>query len=196
MMRRTLLKAGLASSFIPLIANRGLAAAFDSRPGSKPSVCISDSRYHASTAFGTAASGLGIVNLANRGDITAIWSRHLDPLWREGRSTVIGMTTTAQLFCLERLAWDRGLKVILQIEHKHDAHKGIVHSISAPLDLAEQIADVVTVGMKWPEGLASILGSCASADLCRPSPLRQTPSKGYLDEDLVSWIIAPAAQLS
>ena len=46
-----------------------------------------------------------------RGDITDFWYRDLSLLWRERPVAIAGATTHGPLFCLERWAWDHGLRV-------------------------------------------------------------------------------------
>ncbi len=51
------------------------------------------------------------------GDVTALWFDHLEPLWRQTRAAVAGLTRYSSLFCLERLSWDHGLRVVYRAQH-------------------------------------------------------------------------------
>ena len=196
MKRRSVLKAGLASSFLPLLGFNGFAKAFDLQTNIQLRATISDARFAASSAFGAHAATLGIPHISSKGDITAIWLKHLDPLWREGKAAVMGLTTQDQLFCLERLAWDRGMKVLIRVEHQDSGRGDIAHKIEAPLLLAERTAQAVQNEKFWPAELAFLLGSCSTAQLIGSCGKREVTSKGNLDEQLVTWVIAPVNRVS
>jgi hypothetical protein len=46
---------------------------------------------------------------AIRGDITDLWFHDLDLRWKQGPAPIAGLTTHGPLFCLERLAWGKGI---------------------------------------------------------------------------------------
>ncbi len=105
--RRDFIRMTAGAATLPLLARgRGSAAA-----PLRLDAVLTDERFAQSRAFGAAGERLGIRRLAMDGDITSIWYRELDPLWRRGPSFVAGLTTRQALVCLERLAWDRGLRV-------------------------------------------------------------------------------------
>ena len=106
--RRTVLKAGLAGSIIPLGAVASAAAAAQPL---KIHRAVYDSRFRAGRAFAAAARTRGWTALAIEGDVTDLWYHHLDLHWREGPAPIAGVTTANSLFVLERLAWDAGLRV-------------------------------------------------------------------------------------
>ncbi|MNF76181.1 hypothetical protein D3C85_782580 [compost metagenome] len=196
MNRRSVLKAGLASSLLPLIGFNGIAKAFDLETKVKLKAIVSDARFSASNSFGSHAKVLGVPLLVSSGDITKLWLKHLDPLWREGTASVMGLTTQEQLFCLERLAWDRGMKVLLRIEHNAAVEGRIAHSIVAPPSLIEKTTLAVQNEKFWPTDLAALLTSCTSSQLSGSCFSRQVLSKGILDEQLVTWVITPATRAS
>jgi hypothetical protein len=192
MKRRSVLKAGLATSLIPLLGFSGFAKAFDLQNRIQLKAILSDRRFPISSAFGLQAAAMGIPHLISNGDITAVWLKHLDPLWREGKASVMGLTTLDQLFCLERLAWDRGMKVLIRVEHRDVGLGDIAHKIEAPPLLAEKSALAVQSGSFWPRELATLLGSCSHSQFSDMCANREVTSKGKLGEQLVSWVIAPA----
>lgn len=196
MKRRSVLKVGLASSLLPLLGFNGFAKAFDLQSNIQLRAIISDARFAASSAFGAQAATLGVPHLSSKGDITAIWLKHLDPLWREGKASVMGLTTRDQLFCLERLAWDRGMKVLIRVEHQDSGRGDIAHKIEAPPLLAERTAQVVQNDKIWPTELAILLGSCSTAQLIGSCGNREVTTKGGLNEQLVTWVIAPENRVS
>lgn len=194
MKRRSVLKAGLASSVLSLVGVNGFARTFDLQNKIQPKAVVTDARFPSSITFGAHAAPFGIEHLSSKGDITAIWLKHLDPIWREGKASVIGLTTQDQLFCLERLAWDRGMQVLLRVEH-HDSGRGsIAHKIEAPSFLAERTVQAIQNEKAWPSELAFLLGSCSPNQLVGRCAYREVTSKGKLNEQLVTWVIAPATR--
>lgn len=196
MKRRSVLKAGLATSLLPLLGIGGVARALDLQSSIQLKAILSDRRFPMSSAFGARAAAMGIPHLATNGDITTIWLKHLDPLWREGKASVMGLTTQDQLFCLERLAWDRGMKVIMRVEHQEMGLGEITHTIDAPALLTAQSALALQRGDLWPSELATLMGSCSPSQCIGHRSNREVISKGRLGEHLVSWVIVPASQVS
>lgn len=196
MKRRSVLKAGLATSLLPLLGLGGVAKAFELESSIQLKAILSDRRFPMSSAFGARAAAMGIPHLTTNGDITAIWLKQLDPLWREGKASVMGLTTLDQLFCLERLAWDRGMKVLMRVEHREIGLGEISHTIDAPALLTAQSALALQHGNLWPTELATLLGSCSKSQCVGRRSSRKVTSKGRLGEHLVSWVIVPASQVS
>lgn len=75
---------------------------------------VADTRYPASHAFAAEAARLGQRIAWIDGDITNLWYDELDVLWRSRKVTVSGLTAYGAFFCLERLALDRGLRVVFK----------------------------------------------------------------------------------
>ncbi len=93
--RRDFIRMTASAATLPLLARgRGSAAA-----PLRLDAVLTDERFAQSRAFGAAGERLGIRRLAMDGDITSIWYRELDPLWRRGPSFVAGLTTRQALFC-------------------------------------------------------------------------------------------------
>ncbi len=108
--RRQFIQAGAALSALPLsaIAPAALAA-------STPLAvykAVFDSRFQEARAFGTQAAARGWTTAAIEGDVTQLWYHDLDLRWRKGPVALVGVTAHNSLFCLERLAWDVGLRVV------------------------------------------------------------------------------------
>lgn len=194
MNRRTLLKASaMSGATLSFLGLGGLAKAFEPAPHTtlKPQAILSDSRFPASRSFGLQAARMGLPHFVNSGDITAIWSRHLDPLWREGQAMVMGLTSAEQLFCLERLAWDRDMRVVLRAQHVAEHNGSISHRIEAPVALADNVAHLTASIASWPSSLAALLGTCTAPQLSGACTRRRASSAGSLDAPLVTWVIAP-----
>jgi hypothetical protein len=78
---------------------------------------VVDRRFPDSVAFGAEMTRLGAPVHTMQGDITDLWYHDLDRRWRQGPVAIAGMTAHGPLFCLERLAWDHGMRVVLRTEH-------------------------------------------------------------------------------
>ena len=104
--RRTLLKTGLLAPLAlawpatSLLAASGFESAID--------LLVLDRRY---PELRTACPGSTPLRYID-GDVTALWYHTLDPRWRRPGFVVAGFTGPDALFVLERLAWDRGRRVI------------------------------------------------------------------------------------
>ena len=120
--RREFLQAGLAASMLPL------AAAGSNLPPSQRDErasfykVIFDERFPASVAFGVEWIARGAAVHAIRGDITDLWFHDLDIQWKKRPVPIAGLTAHGPLFCLERLAWDHGMRVVSRVEQ--DARDG------------------------------------------------------------------------
>ncbi|MDH4874444.1 hypothetical protein [Pseudomonas sp. BN515] len=192
MKRRSFLQAGIASSFLPLLTNSSVANALGFKSSTVIQAVVSDSRFADSRSFGAQAAALGMAHYTSQGDITALWFKELDPLWRKHQAAVTGLTTREHLFCLERLAWDRGLRVLARTEH-HDNGSGVLtHQIEAPDLLSAQTAKAIATDGQWSAALASLLANCSPPELNGKCTPREFRSRGQLDESLVTWVIAPA----
>jgi len=108
--RRQFIQASAALSALPIsaIAPSALAAA---SPMSVYKV-VFDSRFEPGRAFGAQAASRSWTTAAIQGDVTDLWFHDLDRRWRQGPIALVGLTAHNSLFCLERLAWDVGLRVV------------------------------------------------------------------------------------
>jgi hypothetical protein len=75
-------------------------------------VAIFDRRFAAGRHFARRMEAQSVTTRAITGDVTSIWFHELHPLWRQRSVAIAGLTTYAPLFCLERLGWDHGLRVL------------------------------------------------------------------------------------
>jgi hypothetical protein len=115
--RRAFLQAALAAPLLPLSLR---SQAFASPParvvtvpafGGRLYTALCDERFDDAVAFANALGKRGVPVTRFRGDITDFWYRELSPLWRQHPVALAGATTHGPLFCLERWAWDHGLRV-------------------------------------------------------------------------------------
>jgi hypothetical protein len=106
----------MAASVLPLAV-----AGSDLAPNQRGAVTnfykvIFDERFPASVAFGVEWIARGAAVHAIRGDITDLWFHDLDLQWKKRPAAIAGLTAHGPLFCLERLAWDHGMRVVSRIE--------------------------------------------------------------------------------
>jgi len=151
---------------------------------------IYDHRYPVARAFGAAANGMRTV--AIDGDITALWSRDLRAQWSAGAGAIAGMTTTRSLFCLEQLAKDYWMRVVIRAEHAVEAHEA-AHWVTASAPMIARMKSVLTAE-NWPARMPTALQACQDADGA-PRVTCVIESKGsygwaVTDEKLVSFVIA------
>ena len=76
-----------------------------------------DRRFLAARRFARAMAAQSVATHAITGDVTSIWFNRLHPLWKQQPVAIAGLTTYAPLFCLERLAWDHGMRVLRRDQH-------------------------------------------------------------------------------
>jgi hypothetical protein len=79
---------------------------------------VCDERFPSSAAFGLEAERMGAQVVRIRGDITDFWFNDLSIRWKEGPIAIAGLTAHGPLFCLERFAWDHGMRVVLRRDHR------------------------------------------------------------------------------
>jgi hypothetical protein len=75
-------------------------------------VALFDRRFAAGRHFAQTSETRGIATRAIAGDVTSVWYSELHPLWKQRPVAIAGLTTYGPLFCLERLAWDHGMRVL------------------------------------------------------------------------------------
>ncbi len=115
--RRGFIQAGIAASVLPMIVS---AREISRQPlfGAQSFYkVIFDRRFPASVAFAREMKQLGATVHAIDGDITDLWFHDLHAAWTKQPVAIAGLTAHGPLFCLERLAWDHGMRVTFRAEH-------------------------------------------------------------------------------
>jgi hypothetical protein len=115
--RREFIQAGIAASVLPMIVSAreiSRQPLFGARSFYK---VIFDQRFPASVAFAREMTQLGATVHAIDGDITDLWFHDLHTVWTKQPVAIAGLTAHGPLFCLERLAWDHGMRVTFRAEH-------------------------------------------------------------------------------
>lgn len=134
--RRSLLQGGLALSSLPLVAPLSLSGArtAHARALEHPGLykVLFDQRFAASREFGRDAQIAGHPVHGFNGDITDVWYRDLNPRWKTGPAPIAGLTAHGALFCLERLAWDVGMRVTHSSEQRYAGHEPLYLWVIAP----------------------------------------------------------------
>ncbi len=171
--RRDVLRSGIALTGLPLIGHAAWRAsdARVSRPHA-PYRVLFDDRFAESRRFGAEVVRLGGAARGFAGDVTNLWYEELDVHWRQEPVAVAGMTRHGPLFCLERLAWDVGMRLVYRAEHRPTSD-----------------------GEDWALRAAHIIMSCQH-DSCALATQRLGSAALLADHDdpLISWVIAPRAQ--
>ena len=184
--RREFIQAGIAASVLP-----GVTGSFP-----RPQVIyrvVSDVRYVRSAEFGLEAARLGASVVRIRGDITDFWFNDLSLRWKEQPLPVAGLTAQGPLFCLERLAWDHGMRVVFRGEHRLTSG-ATVHSLSGSPDALARAGMLARDSAAWARGMAHVVMACAAGPCQTASADFTTPVDQALaatGEPLVSWVIAP-----
>ena len=134
--RRQVLQSSLAATSIALITGVSLAPlqAAHAKALGHPALyrVLFDQRFAASREFGREAQWRGQNALGFNGDITNVWFHDLHPRWQQGPVAIAGLTAHGALFCLERLAWDVGMRVTHRDEQRYEGHEPLYSWVIAP----------------------------------------------------------------
>ncbi len=120
MNRRRFFASGAAAAAAVMVTGRALPSAV--RPNGLATSAslykvVFDTRFPASREFGAAASYAGRSTAAIQGDITALWFEDLRVQWALARGAIAGMTTLPSFYCLQELAKDHWMRVVVSAEH-------------------------------------------------------------------------------
>ena len=175
--RREFLQMTLAVAALPAAAGTAVALAAGPIPQQRikaPSLykILYDERFAASAHFGAAARRAGWSAHSIRGDVTSVWFDDLNVRWKNSPVPIAGLTAPAALFCLERLAWDHGMRCVFHEEHPD----------SESLAWAQTAIDTVT---RFPLDHVVATG---------PTQVGLPRSAGDHSPMLVSWVIAPVVR--
>jgi hypothetical protein len=176
----------------------GMSTALPSA-GTRLAAVVHDERFAAAIAFAHESARIGSSVHAMDGDITDLWYGNLHYLWQSRAAAVAGLTTHGPLFCLERLGWDYGLRLVFRTAH-HEVREGIFeHQPSGRQPLNSEMGALRSAGREWPIELAHSIARRASA-VSRPLGDiylgREAPSAVAMLHDaepLFSWLLAPVS---
>lgn len=163
-------------------------------PALVPDEVVFDTRFPMARDFGTAAAALGQKTAAIRGDVTALWLDDLRRRWIAGKAPIAGMTSARSLFCLELLARDHWMRVIIRAEHRTLPGGATSHRVSARGPALANICSTLEGDANWPTRLAGALTSipgCVAAPRARREVGSPWNGQGLaMDAQLVSWVIS------
>jgi hypothetical protein len=147
--RREFLQAGLAVSALPLVqsafGHSGAPSLRESRARATAEALVAlsvhkvifDVNLPESRVFAREAAQIGLPALPFAGgDATDLWYHELDPLWRRQPLAIAGLTRFGPLFVLERLAWDRGMRVLYRAEQDHSPDQSVYSWVIGPRERA------------------------------------------------------------
>jgi hypothetical protein len=194
--RREFLQIGVAALALPIAAHTaGSSAPAAGQDRSVPLYkVVFDERFADSRAFGTEAERLGLPVYKIKGDITDLWFHDLYVRWKKSPAAIAGLTAHGPIFCLERLAWDQGMRVIFRGEHKVLSVGEVEHSLSGPGKMLRDAANLSAKGQSWSAGMARLVAGCpiGGGQDSKISIKTIVPNSADLDsETLISWVIAP-----
>ena len=160
-----------------------------------------DRRFSDSRLFSWAAQQRGIEIRSIAGDVTDVWYSELHPRWKEAAVPIAGVTTYGPLFCLERLAWDHGMRVIYRGSHQRRSDWTIEHRLEGAAQPPEGRPRKLSGRDAWPVEIAALMAGISAA--AKPLPLNRNgvstltcvgqcaPTASEPSEALYSWVIAP-----
>jgi hypothetical protein len=173
------------------------SAGFANGVGTYDSVWVLfDRRFGPSQLFGRAVSRLTRNVHGLDGDVTPVWTEHLDSLWRRGNGTVAGMTTVASFICLQQLAAQHWFRVIARIEHIPSQQETVTHHISAEPGWQQRLRNSLE-GQGWPRNLGPALLTTGRRGVrWKRAQFWGRLSRNWLDTPpLVSWYMAGRTEI-
>lgn len=193
--RREFLQIGMAATALPLatevVRAAGVTDAADALPLYR---AVYDTRFSDSVAFAAALGRHGVPMHAIDGDVTRLWYDDLYHAWRTRPVAIAGLTAHGALFCLERLAWDHGMRVVFRAEHRYRDGR-IEHDLAGPVAMLAE-AERLGGSAAWPACMAAALCACPRGRTELGRAHRAAPFEGAAPagEELYSWVIAPVVR--
>lgn len=153
-------RAFLSSTLLPVIAGLVPRTTFAAQGALVVRTVVVDITLSAGMAFAQAGRAAGLSVVGTGSDMTGYWTRMRARNWSAGEvpDAVAGFTGPEALFVLERLAWDRNLRVAFRAEHRANADGLIEHSLDGPAALVEALAErLPRAGADFPICMARLL---------------------------------------
>src|SRR5262245_44331745 len=195
--RREILQTGIAVGSLPIATSAAWATGDAARTAPLPALhfykVIFDQRFAASRLFGREAARRGAAVHAIDGDITDVWYHDLHARWRAGPAAIAGLTAHGAIFCLERLAWDVGMRVVFRAEHERTTAGTFAHVFDGPESMIRSAAALAAPGTDWSCHIATIVMNCPS-EISGARRKQMFAAAAPATEDqhpLISWVIAP-----
>ena len=193
--RREFLQVSLTASALPIAVAFATPAGLPATGREAIDMAVFDERFSDSVRFAKQLERFGVASRSIRGDMTGLWVNTLEPRWSRRPVPIAGLTRHGPLFCLERLAWDYGMRVIFRGEHVQTADARIQHSIKGPVGVVGPELIFAADRIGWADLLASLVVRChvgpaTSSKICWGS---RGPISDLEIEPLFSWVIAPVS---
>jgi hypothetical protein len=204
--RREFLLGGLAGGATVAVAGLPVADAWTAERAPLPQRAVRaaplyrlivDERFTVAHGLLAAARGYGVASSVIDGDVTDVWFNDLDLRWRQGPAPIAGLTTVGALFCLERLAWDAGMRLHFRADHRCFADGRVEHVLRAPASVVTRADALRLAHPDWARALLPLLtrGTAAPAGALSERIVIGAPGSfppGHT-EWLVSWYLGPKA---
>jgi hypothetical protein len=210
--RREFLHMGVAALSLPIAARAGISAAAPSDESAPqgshaPTEPVAaeplykilfDERFPASTSFADELKRHGLTPEAIRGDITDVWFNDLYYRWKQQPVAIAGLTAPGAIFCLEMLARDAGMQVVMRADHRFSMCQTsngarVEHEVWAPGNAVAKADALRASGEHWPTTMAEMVmrfpahrEAHRKAKFSAPAPIVNGNT-----EHLVTWVIAP-----
>ena len=114
------------------------------------------------------------------------------------------MTTVGALFCLERLAWDHGMRVIYRGIHRNLSGGRTEHLLESSGSARALVRNPLSSRGGWPAQIASLMTGSPNplpGSASQPGPdggftdrTRHRPAEGHEGIVLASWLLVPRAR--
>jgi hypothetical protein len=150
---------------------------------------IVDQRFAISAAFGRTLADQGIRTTDVRDDVARLWYDDLRTELRTTQAPFAGLTDRSTLFCLEELARDVGMRVVVRVDHLIDTDGRVQHDVTGSPDFfaAAQLQHA-------DESLGQLAGLLVTQDSSQaPQAAAQKKTGPGAPEHitaLVTWVIA------
>lgn len=190
--RREFLRTGATISALPMMGGSAMAA--QRSPATlRPHAlhCFVFDGGFADARAVAAHADHGAALHAIDGDVTELWYDVLDQPLKDTPRAIAGITTGEALFVLERLGWDRGLKVTYRGVHGLPKGGQVAHELTGPAGLIH--ASLQDPAAPWTQ-MAGRMASHALVGPATPAELTLTTadtSAGARDRVLYSWSMEP-----
>jgi hypothetical protein len=152
-----------------------------------------DTRFAPTREFGRVARTYGVDTHPIDGDITALWTEHLRPLWSRAGGAVVGMTTPSTLLCLEELARDHWHRVVAWVDHVPALDGSIDHHVHVRDESADRTRTLINAYRGFSGTAHAMLASAqARRGALETTSYRHRDSVQSDDRlpTLVTWTIA------
>lgn len=204
--RREFLHLGVAALGLPIAARAGVSPELfrtDEQAHAEPLYkTFFDQRFSSCAVFADEMKRRAAPTHAIRGDITEAWFSDLYYFWKDGRwkqgsgqqgpAAIAGLTAPGPIFCLEMLARDVGMRVVMRVDHRRTGNQ-IEHEFAGPENVLGRWADLAAAREDWPRRMAELVaGFPAVRNAAQKTTILGHAAAGAKDpEHLVSWLIAP-----